>query len=482
MASVRLLIPFLFAAQITAAVGLSGWLAFTNGQRGAEQLAESLAIQRTNRIIRFINTYVDIPDQLLGMIAHPFDRERHEVHELLTIRRLVPLQNSFWDPKDPHRSIQAVVFANQQGDYVEVSRKGQNQRAVAKIDAAEPNILKRYHANASGTLALIDRTSTRYDPRQRPWYQAAQKAGKHTWSPIYSYYSNPSQLEVMAVHPIYSPRADGRRFVGVLGAVVGLTDISDALLPIVSNAGVAFVIEPGGNLVATSTGEPLQIQNQQGVYQRVRASESQHPLIKLSFAAIQSRVQNLDSIKHLGFHIDLAGEPCYVQVRSEQRRGLHWLTIVVFPVSHFMDQVNLNNQLTLVLCGILLVIALWIGYRTARWLTRPIDKLTTMAKLIEAETEATAEVKAAVQECSQRQDEFGQFARLFIVMEEQVRVRQEKLKAQIQQLEIQIDQHKRQQQVQEITESEFFQSLKQRAGELRRKHDVYRSNSPGSQP
>ena len=477
MASVRLLIPLLFAAQITAAVGLTGWLAFTNGQRGAEQLAESLAIQRTDRIVRHINTYVDIPDQILGMIVHPFDRDPPLLQDLLPINRLVPQQTSFWDPTDPRRYIQAFVFTNQQGDYVEVALEGKDQRVVTRIDAANPNTLKRYRVNASGTLALIEHTSTTFKPHQRPWYQAVQQAGKLTWSPIFRDLINSSELEVMAVHPIYSPRSDGRRLVGAVGAILKLQHISDLLQTSMSNAGVAFVIEPDGNLVATSTGEPLQIKNQQGVYQRVLASESQDPLIKLSFAAIQPQVQNLDSIKHLGFHINLAGELCYMQVRSEQRDGLNLLIIVVSPVSHFMDQVNLNNQLTLVLCGILLVIALWIGYRTARWLTHPIDKLTTMAKLIEAETEATAEVKAAVQECSQRRDEFGQFARLFIVMEEQVRVRQAKLKAQIQRLEIQIDQHKRQQQVQEITESEFFQSLKHRAAELRCKHDAHRQPS-----
>jgi uncharacterized protein involved in exopolysaccharide biosynthesis len=53
-------------------------------------------------------------------------------------------------------------------------------------------------------------------------------------------------------------------------------------------------------------------------------------------------------------------------------------------------------------------------------------------------------------------------------MLDKVEEREEKLEDQVEQLKVQIDMEKRNKDVKEIVESEFFQDLKQRAAEVRK--------------
>ncbi|MBW4459262.1 MAG: hypothetical protein KME47_03355 [Nodosilinea sp. WJT8-NPBG4] len=68
---------------------------------------------------------------------------------------------------------------------------------------------------------------------------------------------------------------------------------------------------------------------------------------------------------------------------------------------------------------------------------------------------------------ARRTDEVGQLARVFDRMAQQVYSREQKLKQQVRDLRIKIDETKRQKQVQEIVETDFFQDLVAKAQVLR---------------
>ena len=66
-----------------------------------------------------------------------------------------------------------------------------------------------------------------------------------------------------------------------------------------------------------------------------------------------------------------------------------------------------------------------------------------------------------------RDDELGQLARVFQSMIMQAQQREEKLKQQVEKLKIEIDQTKRVQQVSQITQTDYFQELKQKGKQIR---------------
>ncbi|MBR8836497.1 MAG: hypothetical protein DSM106950_21385 [Stigonema ocellatum SAG 48.90 = DSM 106950] len=88
-------------------------------------------------------------------------------------------------------------------------------------------------------------------------------------------------------------------------------------------------------------------------------------------------------------------------------------------------------------------------------------------------TAAAAAVEAGtfqshtLNEVAVRNDELGRLARVFQRMTEQVRSREEKLKQQVEELKIEINQFKRIEEVSQITKTDSFQQLKQKVKQLR---------------
>jgi HAMP domain-containing protein len=68
-----------------------------------------------------------------------------------------------------------------------------------------------------------------------------------------------------------------------------------------------------------------------------------------------------------------------------------------------------------------------------------------------------------------RADELGQSARLFQKMAREVYEREQRLKEQVQQLRIEIDEVKKKRQVEEIVDTDYFQELQQKAKDLKQK-------------
>ncbi|WP_008312577.1 cache domain-containing protein [Leptolyngbya sp. PCC 6406] len=108
-------------------------------------------------------------------------------------------------------------------------------------------------------------------------------------------------------------------------------------------------------------------------------------------------------------------------------------------------------------------ILLVLVYVLARYIVRPVLIITDTAARIE---EGSYDV-AALDTVKTRLDELGQLARVFQGMVEQVYKREQRLKRQVAELTIEIDQSRKERQVAEITETSYFQELSQKAKDLR---------------
>ena len=93
-----------------------------------------------------------------------------------------------------------------------------------------------------------------------------------------------------------------------------------------------------------------------------------------------------------------------------------------------------------------------------------VGHVTAAAAAVEAGTFATD----SLQVVATRPDALGQLARVFQRMAHEVRSREERLKREVGELRIEINQVRQAQRVAEITETEYFQRLRAQADELRR--------------
>jgi len=121
------------------------------------------------------------------------------------------------------------------------------------------------------------------------------------------------------------------------------------------------------------------------------------------------------------------------------------------------------SLITITLTGVF-ILAIFL----ARTITSPILRLTNVAKLIEAGHWDKVDI-GRLKKIGGGGAEVGQLARVFASMTRQVYVRETDLRKQVEGLKIVIDETKRKKAVEEITDSEFFQDLSERAAKIRQK-------------
>ena len=140
------------------------------------------------------------------------------------------------------------------------------------------------------------------------------------------------------------------------------------------------------------------------------------------------------------------------------------------PVHHTEEHINTLFQvargLLLVFLLVLGLLALLLGVWLARGIGRPILSIAGAARKVEA-GQYQADFLETV---ARRKDELGELARLFLRMAGEVRAREQSLQQQVQELRIEIDEARKQRQVEEITETEYFQGLLERIDLLKRRH------------
>ncbi|MDY6993229.1 MAG: ATP-binding protein, partial [Pseudomonadota bacterium] len=251
-----------------------------------------------------------------------------------------------------------------------------------------------------------------YDPRIRPWYQTAIKAGQPVWSDIYQFIglTGTEELGMSFVYPYYDNQGSIR---GVLGADFSLARISEFLRAIkIGKTGETFIIERSGLLVGGSFPyPPFSDKNQ-----RLTLKEVSEPLIQATANNLSHYFGNLNQLKHsqeLSFQF--AGERQLVHIKPLiSSFNLDWLIVVVVPEADFMAQIDANTRLTILLSLVALVLATLFGIFTSRWIVHPILRLNQAAKkLSQGDWAQTLPVT--------RSDELGELAKSFNSMAKQLK-------------------------------------------------------------
>lgn len=144
----------------------------------------------------------------------------------------------------------------------------------------------------------------------------------------------------------------------------------------------------------------------------------------------------------------IAAQVVYVPANlvAEQRRQV-WIAVMI------------------VLAGGFAVTGMAISLLLRRNVIQPVERMAAMAARI-----ATADVQESEPKVldgdARRPDELGQLARVFQKMAAEVYAREQRLRQQVQELKISVDESRKAREVAEITETEYFQELQRKAQTL----------------
>ncbi|WP_353572279.1 ATP-binding protein [Candidatus Albibeggiatoa sp. nov. BB20] len=414
------LIILLFVSQVVIVSGLTGYLAFHNGQLAVAELASQLRSEITLRIQQKLISYMETP-HLINQINADAVRTGS-----LDIYRPDALRQHLWQQsriKLFSNSVGYIGLATEEPNYYGVRRLPDGTTKFdSLITLKGGKYLETWFADEAG---VYDRTETisknPYDPRIRPWYLLAQNAEKQVWTDVFSYFSG-KNIAISANQPLYDTKNE---FVGVASTDLMLSEISDFLKGLkIGKSGKTFIMERSGKLVTSSIlaspirydqfGKVLSDKNSKVV--RWLATEIENEQIRTAAQHLKRHFNGFEHIKgthQLQFYLD--GQKEFIQVSAlDDGRGLDWLVVVVVPEADFMEHIYKNTMTTLILAGLALIIAMIIGVFTAKSITKPILSLNEAAKkLAQGQWEQNLPI--------QRGDEIGELATSFNSMGQQLK-------------------------------------------------------------
>ncbi|MGD1699953.1 ATP-binding protein [Dapis sp. BLCC M229] len=407
-----ILIPFFL--QISTAVGLTGWLSIRNGQKAVNDLASQLRQTTATKIEQYLKNYLETPHLLNQINIQAVKLQQFDILDA-EIR-----QRQFWEQLNLFSGIESIAFGSTNGDFTAVQyTPDKSEITLIASNVSTENRMTIYGIDEIGNRTDLIKVKSEFDPRTRPWYQSAIQQNTEYWSPIFTFLSYPQLLVLPASTPVYNRDGD---LLGVLDSRLYLSGINKFLANLeIGKTGKIFIMERDGSLVATSTPEPVTMQTETGA-KRVKAEVAENELIRLTAKTLAERYNNLaamENIKQLDFQLN--GERQFVEVLPySDEKGLDWLVVIAVPESDFMEQINTNTRITILMCLGALTLATAISILTTRWVTQPIIRLNQAAKNI-----ATGKWESTID--IHRQDEVGELAESFNYMGKQLQTAFENL-------------------------------------------------------
>ncbi|MEO8891487.1 MAG: cache domain-containing protein, partial [Coleofasciculaceae cyanobacterium] len=368
----RTLLVVPFVVQISAIVGLTGWLSLRNGQLAVNEVTIELRKEVVARLQQRLRDYLKVPHLLNQINADAIESGQYQ-------QETNNLTRHYWRQRFLFESgrVSSVYFGTNQGEFTGLAYLDNGTWQFSRAGKSTGGKYYRYDHDDKGNPTTLISQGANYDPRGRPWYKQTEKAAKPTWSPIYADFKNP-RLTITLAQPIYDKR---RLLRGVVGVDLVLAEIGEFLQQLkIGKSGKIFIIEPSGRLVASSTTQkPFIIKNK--TIEQIKVTAVDDSLIRSTAEFLKKRFGEFNQIKtNQPLNFDLDGQRQLVQVVPfSDSNNLNWLIVVVVPEAEFMGQINASTHTTILLCLVALAIATGIGILTSRWIARPILQLSKTA-------------------------------------------------------------------------------------------------------
>lgn len=363
--SIRYAGPILFLVPVVIVVVGFGLLASWQGRRVVNDLTGQVVNQAANRVEEQLDSYLTTAVRVTDLTASMIAGGDLDPSDLRAWRPDLVRQLSAFE------AVNSLTFGTPDGEATWIIRyPGEEGLEFAIKDDQTGDAIVEYRVNPEGTTG--DRLgSYSYDPRRRPWYQAAEEAGEPTWSDVYPWVrgdGGTSTLGLAFVRPI---RDESGALLGVLSSDVGLLAVSEFLGGLeVSSNGQAFLIGPDGGLLATSSGIP--VVGPGGV--QVQAAEADDPLLKAIVRQVEARGGSFGAIESrtlLDLSLDGAGHRVEIEPLSNPL-GLDWRLVVVVPEADVMGGVDSLRRQAARIGALVAALTLVLGVVASLRMVRPV--------------------------------------------------------------------------------------------------------------
>jgi signal transduction histidine kinase/DNA-binding NarL/FixJ family response regulator len=394
-----------FVLQIFVAVSLIGYLSYKNGEKTVNQLMEQLTQEIGSKVEQNLHFYLETPHEInrhnLALIQGNF----------LNLDNLEPWEKHLWRQIKLYENLAFTFVATEKGQQRTGERGKQDTFLINVITGENDFEFRSYNTNELGEKTSLNTVLPNKNPVETDWYQRSVSTSQSIWSPL-----NVSYLEdILVMYALQSIDTDNDgNFEGILNTAIKLDQIGEFLGELtIGKSGQAFIINKQGQLIANSTGEtPFNSLTKEVLV----AENSTDALTEFVTKLLVEKFNNLTAIsqaQEIKFRFN--NEKYFTQVIPYQDNyGLDWLIVLSVPESDFMSEINANTRTTIQLCLLALVIAIVVGFFTARWISRPLHNLANASRAIsEGNLDQRVEVKG-VKELTILSESFNQMAKQLV--------------------------------------------------------------------
>jgi diguanylate cyclase (GGDEF)-like protein len=398
----RLLLVVPFVLQIFTVVGLTGWISLRNGQKAVNDLATQLRSEVTARIEQKLLDHLKIAPLVNQINIDAIQLDSLDLTDQAFVKRYLLNQLKQFN------QLSGITLATEDPNYAGIAYDEQGIRILTLWNLQKGGSID-LTLDSQGSITSAE-SDLKYDHRQRPWYQTTVKAKRPIWQEPYVTL-NPQRLVISADQPFYNRE---NQLLGVADAELTLASISDFLSSIrIGRSGQTFIIERDGELIATSTSQqPFLINSKTQEPERLLASKSNDRLISQTAHFLTDKFGSLTQIRssqQLEFSLD--NQRFYVQVMPfHDQQGIDWLVIVTVPEADFMEAINANTRITILLCLAALILATLMGLFTSQHLIKPILGLASAAEALSKGNWSQPLPKPRFDELRQLSDAFNHMA------------------------------------------------------------------------
>ena len=454
MSSIRQIFPIVLSIQITVAVGITGWISFNSSERAVQKLTRELCSNLNYRVELKINTYLKESVQINQALTTAL------LNGSVNPNNIGEVQREIFNKSRELNSQNILFYGNESGTMVGIERQNDSNFLLRiREDNVNPN-RPTFELSNNGIRGKVIMNEV-YDHRTRPWYIDAKRSGKAIWSSIFVSTTDGEWTTTKAT-PIYNANGGLQ---GVAGINISLKQIKQFMLQTrPSDKWNVFLIEGNGNLVATTSDVPVFERNGNAI-KRFELAQSKDPRLQDAGLALREQLGSPQSVENLQVvEFNSNGEKYILSMQNlDEDLELDWSVGIIVPKSIFMQEIDTNNRVTLVIIVIMLGVNILIGLAIASWLLRPIKNLMTAAKEIEEESFNPEELASV----AQRQDELGQMARVFQEMGSTIAERQNGMKSQLSKLRAEKDEAKKAAIASQMGQTNSVESLLSRSRALR---------------
>lgn len=395
-----LTLPYILLVILTALI--IGMLSYRSGKQAVDTLSDLLLKETVARISLAVEKHVSGSGAALET-AFP----QGVAAPASIAREMDALRTRFWLATSVNRDPNNYVYyGDRNGHFFGLWRfSDQDAEIRLRTDDGPRNLYS--FSGIKGALQAARREERIFEPRERPWYKAGQTSQLHTWTSIYIDFKT---FELVGTRARRVNNAAGG-FEGVVATDLSLRHLNEFVQKLrMSPNGFAFIVEPDGNLIASSRGPHLR-EGPDGKKARLNAADSGDALIRSTYATVRTLVAaGTASEIRTGSVEGPSGDPIQVAyARVSDRAGLDWLVVVGVPRSDFLTGVEENTRRTALLAVLAALAILLVGGVILHIVTRDLRELAEAARKIGDGIDTHLDVS--------RPDELGELAKSFMDMQ-----------------------------------------------------------------